>query len=189
MNLFKMTRVELIASLMALSLITLNPASPARANETGTAPQNEISAESAPQTSNEVAAETSASVGSEVSESESVDLIVQQHPFTLENNSKDPFKPLIEKPKPEPIAVEQKKTDLKPRDQTPPPIKPLTLTVQGICGNEGSRWALITYENQIRAVNPEMVVDGAFKVVAVENDRLIVYSNKHQTRQTFSLVK
>ncbi len=124
-----------------------------------------------------------------VSESENADLIAQKHPFALENQSKDPFKPLIEKPKPIVLPPDPKPNPMPDPRPQPQPIKPLSLLVQGICGNEGSRWALVTYENQVRVVTQDMNVDGIFKVVAIEPDRLVVYSNKHQTRQAFNLSK
>ncbi|HNV72152.1 MAG TPA: hypothetical protein PKO06_20765 [Candidatus Ozemobacteraceae bacterium] len=178
-------RVELFAVLFSVTLLVspLNSslfAQDTAATEPSTDLQNSVSATSP---------DSSSSASSEMSESDNADMLAQKHPFALENQTKDPFKPLIEKPKPVIVQPDPKPNPTPDPRPQPQPIKPLSLLVQGICGNEGSRWALITYENQVRVVTQDMNVDGTFKVVAIEPDRLIVYSNKHQSRQTFNISK
>lgn len=185
MNLFTLTRTELAASLIVVSLLIWCPMTIAQPSDTV-----ESLPEAVVQTPGSAEVTDDAAIpSSDVSEADNTDLIVQKHPFTLENQTKDPFKPLIVKPKPVVVVVDNSRQEEKKRIDPPPEIKPLVVNVQGICGNEGSRWALVTYNNQVRVVTQDMVVDGAFKVVAIDPDRLIVYSNKHQSRQTFPLTK
>ncbi|MBQ3644609.1 MAG: hypothetical protein II961_08435 [Candidatus Riflebacteria bacterium] len=107
----------------------------------------------------------------------------------LENAKKDPFKPIIEKKVDMPpvrpkVEVKQQPRDTKP---APPPIKPIKLFVSGIVGNEGSRLAIVKFENEELTISKDQIVEGKFKVVDIYADRVVVYSNKEQRRHTFKI--
>jgi len=74
-----------------------------------------------------------------------------------------------------------------PKPPPPPPPKPIQLFVQGVCGNENERLAMIVFENKNYTIQKDQVVDGKFKVVDILTDKLIIYSNKEQMRRTFPI--
>ncbi|HNV71382.1 MAG TPA: hypothetical protein PKO06_16890 [Candidatus Ozemobacteraceae bacterium] len=121
-------------------------------------------------------------------ENEQIELIIQNHKFKLENELKDPFKPLIEKKVAVPVVVAPvNKNSGPPKPPPPPPPKPIQLFVQGVCGNENERLAMIVFENKNYTIQKDQVVDGKFKVVDILTDKLIIYSNKEQMRRTFPI--
>ncbi len=121
-------------------------------------------------------------------ENEQIELIIQNHKFKLENEMKDPFRPLIEKKVAVPVVVAPvNKQSGPPKPPPPPPPKPIQLFVQGVCGNENERLAMIVFENKNYTVQKDQVVDGKFKVVDILPDKLIIYSNKEQMRRTFPI--
>jgi len=120
-------------------------------------------------------------------ESDQVELLTSQNQFRPGTPGKDPFKPLVTKPK-RPDFIIATQTPII-ATSTPPEIKisPLRLLVTGICGNEGERLAMIVFENKPYVIAKEMVVDGKFKVVDIFPDRVTVYSFKEQSRRTFPI--
>jgi hypothetical protein len=122
-------------------------------------------------------------------ESIQADQIEGAHPYKLEKE-KDPFKPLIEKPKP--ILIDREK-QIRPPTPTPtpgpttPPVVPLKLAVQGIVGNESERLAMILYENQFYVLKKDQDVKGKFKVVDILTDKVVIYSILEQLRRTFPI--
>jgi len=114
--------------------------------------------------------------------------IWQNGSFRLANGAKDPFRPLVKRPEPPvlPVVVSPKPADTKPPVVVPPP-KPLELTVQGICGNDAHRLAMVLHNNKLLVVTKDSVVDGAFKVMDITPTQVVVYSSRHEKRQTFAL--
>ncbi len=103
--------------------------------------------------------------------------------------TKDPFKPLIEKEAPQMAIrkVQEVKPVEAPKKPAPPPVKPIKLFVSGIVGNEGSRLAIVKFENEELTIAKDQIVEGKFKVVDIYADRVVVYSNKEQRRHTFKI--
>ena len=107
----------------------------------------------------------------------------------LENPEKDPFKPIIRKEVVLP-PVKQQPVQIKPQEKkqpSAPPVKPIKLFVSGIVGNEGSRLAIVKFENEELTISKDQIVEGKFKVVDIYADRVVVYSNKEQRRHTFKI--
>ena len=107
----------------------------------------------------------------------------------LEKAVKDPFKPIIEKEVVLP-PVRQQPVQVKPQEKkqpVAPPVKPIKLFVSGIVGNEGSRLAIVKFENEELTISKDQIVEGKFKVVDIYADRVVVYSNKEQRRHTFKI--
>ncbi|GAB4276162.1 MAG: hypothetical protein Kow0029_17910 [Candidatus Rifleibacteriota bacterium] len=123
-----------------------------------------------------------------MSEIEQVDALANKYTFAPENPKKDPFKPLVEKkvvlP---PVRTVKPVTPQRYSKPKPPPIKPIKLIVSGIVGNEGSRLAVVKFENNEITITKDQVVDGKFKVVDILPDRVVIYSNKEQRRHTFKI--
>ncbi|MFZ2960562.1 MAG: hypothetical protein WA705_27085 [Candidatus Ozemobacteraceae bacterium] len=121
-------------------------------------------------------------------ESEQIEQILQASKFKLEKEAKDPFKPLVEKKIAMPVIPQAPRAVSAPKGPPPPPpVKPIALRVQGICGNDGDRLAMIEFETKAMTVTKDMVVDGKFKVVDILPDKLVIYSNKEQMRRTFPI--
>lgn len=102
--------------------------------------------------------------------------------------TKDPFKPIVEKNAP--IAPVRRVQEVKPVEKpkpAAPPVKPIKLFVSGIVGNEGSRLAIVKFENEEMTITKDQIVEGKFKVVDIYADRVVVYSNKEQRRHTFKI--
>lgn len=125
---------------------------------------------------------------SKLTEAEQVDSLINKFSFAPEIPNKDPFKPIVEKkvvlPPVRTVQPVSKPTDSKPQ---PPPVKPIKVFVTGIVGNEGQRLAVIKFEDEEHTVTKDQIVDGKFKVVDIQNDRIVVYSNKEQRRHTFKI--
>lgn len=123
-----------------------------------------------------------------LTEAEQVDSLISKFSFAPEIPNKDPFKPIVEKkvvlPPVRTVQPVAKPTDSKPQ---PPPVKPIKVFVTGIVGNEGARLAVIKFEDEEHTVTKDQIVDGKFKVVDIQNDRIVVYSNKEQRRHTFKI--
>ena len=112
-------------------------------------------------------------------------------PFSPFVSSKDPFKPIVEKKVIAPPQRVQPKV-VKTAPTTPqvpkaPPIKPIKVFVSGIVGNDDQRLAIIKFENNDYTVTKDQIVDGKFKVVDIQSDRITVYSNKEQRRHSFKI--
>lgn len=110
-------------------------------------------------------------------------------PFEPFDAKKDPFKAIVEKkvvaPPVRPTVVRTPSPN--ERRPAPPPVKPISIFVSGIVGNEGQRLAIIKFENDELTVAKDQIVDGKFKVVDIQADRVTVYSNKEQRRHTFKI--
>ncbi len=123
-----------------------------------------------------------------MTEAEQVDSLINKFSFAPEIPNKDPFKPIVEKkvvlPPVRTVQPVAKPQDSKPQ---PPPVKPIKIFVTGIVGNEGQRLAVIKFEDEEHTVIKDQIVDGKFKVVDIQNDRIVVYSNKEQRRHTFKI--
>lgn len=123
-----------------------------------------------------------------MTEGEQVDSLINKFSFAPEIPNKDPFKPIVEKkvvlPPVRTVQPVARPQDSKPQ---PPPIKPIKIFVTGIVGNEGQRLAVIKFEDEEHTVTKDQIVDGKFKVVDIQNDRIVVYSNKEQRRHTFKI--
>jgi len=126
--------------------------------------------------------------GAKLTEQEQVDGLINKFTFVTENANKDPFKPIVEKkvvlPPVRTVQPVSRPQDSKPQ---PPPVKPIKVFVTGIVGNEGERLAVIKFEDEEHTVTKDQIVDGKFKVVDIQNDRIVVYSNKEQRRHTFKI--
>ncbi len=102
----------------------------------------------------------------------------------------DPFRPIIRKdvpvpPQPTIRRVEPVKRETPPKVRPPDPIK---ITVKGIVGNEGGRLAIVDFENEKDlTLTKDQIVEGKFKVVDIFADRVVIYANKEQRRQTFKI--
>lgn len=125
---------------------------------------------------------------SKMTESEQVDSLINKFSFAPEIPTKDPFKPIVEKKVVLP-PVRTVQPVARPRDSKPqpPPVKPIKVFVTGIVGNEGARLAVIKFEDEEHTVSKDQIVDGKFKVVDIQSDRIVVYSNKEQRRHTFKI--
>ncbi|PKL47798.1 MAG: hypothetical protein CVV42_11695 [Candidatus Riflebacteria bacterium HGW-Riflebacteria-2] len=125
---------------------------------------------------------------SKMTEMEQVDSLINKFSFAPEIPNKDPFKPIVEKkvvlPPVRTVQPVSRPSDSKPQ---PPPVKPIKVFVTGIVGNEGARLAVIKFEDEEHTVSKDQIVDGKFKVVDIQNDRIVVYSNKEQRRHTFKI--
>jgi len=123
-----------------------------------------------------------------MTEGEQVDSLINKFSFAPEIPNKDPFKPIVEKkvvlPPVRTVQPVARPQDSKPQ---PPPVKPIKIFVTGIVGNEGQRLAVIKFEDEEHTVTKDQIVDGKFKVVDIQNDRIVVYSNKEQRRHTFKI--
>ncbi len=124
----------------------------------------------------------------DLEEADRVSELSQSHQFTPAVSEKDPFKPLITKPKPPEREIRPPK-----EEQASAPvdlktvIQPLSLSVTGICGNESERLAMIEFNQKSYVVFKEMTVDETFKVVDIFSDKVVVYSFKEQMRRTFPI--
>ncbi|MBF0408269.1 MAG: hypothetical protein HQM10_13030 [Candidatus Riflebacteria bacterium] len=166
------------------------PAAPgAAAPAAPAAPTDDPFAGNAPAGTPSEAPAAAAPGGANLGESEQVEMIIQAAKFKLENEGKDPFRPLIQKkvklPPPPPPMPRDNRGVVKP--PPPPPPKPLNLTVQGICGDESERLAMVVFEGRPRTLLKGQQVDGQFKVVDILSDKVIVYSEKEQMRKTISI--
>jgi hypothetical protein len=122
-------------------------------------------------------------------EPEQIDHLANRFKFKPIRASKDPFKPLVQKPMAQiPVIDTRVKQNTGPvPPPPPPPPPPIQISVQGIVGNDSERLALILFENKPYTVQRDTVVDGKFKVVEILPDRLVVYSNREQMRRTFNM--
>jgi hypothetical protein len=109
-------------------------------------------------------------------------------PFMPRIPDKDPFKAIVEKKVIAPPTRVQRPVNV-PKVQKPaaPVVQPIKVFVSGIVGNEGDRLAIIKFENNEHTVTKDQIVEGKFKVVDIQNDRIVVYSNKEQRRHTFKI--
>ncbi len=121
------------------------------------------------------------------SESDTINQLASEFTFAGEVADHDPFKPVIVKKVIEPIKIDRKHLEPPPVEQKKEVIPPLKLRVTGICGNEGLRQAIIQFENDEYIVENGQVIDGKFKVVDVNADKLVVYSIRESRRATFQL--
>ncbi len=115
-----------------------------------------------------------------------IDQLCQNFAFQSENADHDPFRPLITKKVIEPVKIERQPEPV-PQKEVAKVIPPLKLAVTGICGNDNVREAVIQFENDEHIVRPGQVVNGKFKVVDIENGRVVVYSIGEARRATFAL--
>jgi len=121
-------------------------------------------------------------------ESDTISQLASEFVFTGEVASHDPFKPVIVKKVIDLIKIDRS-TKIEPPlvEQKKEVIPPLKLKVTGICGNDGLRQAIIQFENDEYIVENGQVIDGKFKVVDVNSDKLVVYSIRESRRATFQL--
>ncbi len=123
-----------------------------------------------------------------LSEKDQIDLLAKETEFNPENRKKDPFKPLVvKKVVLPPVRRVKPRTTPKTFKRPKPVVKPIKLFVSGIVGNEGSRLAIVKFENKEHTITKDQVVAGKFKVVDIFSDRVVVYSNKEQRRHTFRI--
>ncbi len=115
-----------------------------------------------------------------------IDRLCQNFTFQGENAAHDPFRPLITKKVVAPVKIERQPEPV-PQKEVAKVIPPLKLTVTGICGNDNVREAVVQFENDEHIVRPGQVVNGKFKVVDIENGRVVVYSIGEARRATFAL--
>ncbi len=115
-----------------------------------------------------------------------LDTVMTTSQFTPQNPGKDPFKPLVQK-KPQQVVVVQQQTEKKPEPKPEPSIPPIKVTVLGICGNESERLAMITFDNKFLTVGKGQDVDGKFKVVEINTDQLVIFSNREKIRRSFKV--
>ncbi|PKL50631.1 MAG: hypothetical protein CVV42_02585 [Candidatus Riflebacteria bacterium HGW-Riflebacteria-2] len=120
-------------------------------------------------------------------ETDTINQLANQFTFAGEVADHDPFKPVIVKKVIEPIRIERKSVELAVTEPKKEIIPPLKLKVTGICGNNGLRQAIIQFENDEYIVENGQVIDGKFKVVDVNDDKLVVYSIREARRATFPL--
>lgn len=131
--------------------------------------------------------------GTNKSEQEYMDSLISssanpRSPFSPRVPDKDPFKAIVEKKVIAPPTRVQRPIQVsKVSKPAPPPVKPIKIFVNGIVGNEGQRLAIIKFENNELTVSKDQIVEGKFKVVDIQNDRIVVYSNKEQRRHTFKI--
>ena len=124
----------------------------------------------------------------ELQEPDRVTELSESHKFTPAVSEKDPFKPLITRPKPPETEIRPPKEDQASKSvEIKPVIPPLSLRVTGICGNESERLAMIEFNQKSYVVFKEMTVDESFKVVDIFSDKVVVYSFKEQMRRTFPI--
>jgi len=122
------------------------------------------------------------------SESDTISQLASEFVFTGEVASHDPFKPVIVKKVIDLIKIDRSvKVEPPPVEQKKEVIPPLKLKVTGICGNDGLRQAIVQFENDEYIVENGQVIDGKFKVVDVNSDKLVVYSIREARRATFQL--
>ena len=114
-------------------------------------------------------------------------------PFNPYITSKDPFKALVEKKIPVQPKRIKKEVKVKQNDEVKkeklPPVKPIEIKVSGIVGNDDQRLAVINFENNEYTVAKDQNIDGKFKVIDIQNDRITIYSNKEQKRRSFKIDK
>ncbi len=115
-----------------------------------------------------------------------IDQLCQSFTFQGENAAHDPFRPIITKKVAGPVKIERQPEPV-PQKEVAKVIPPLKLTVTGICGNDSVREAVVQFENDEHIVRPGQVVNGKFKVVDIENGRVVVYSIGEARRATFAL--
>ena len=121
-------------------------------------------------------------------ESDTISQLASEFAFTGEVANHDPFKPVIVKKVIDLIKIDRStKIEPPPVEQKKEVIPPLKLKVTGICGNDGLRQAIIQFENDEYIVENGQVIDGKFKVVDVNSDKLVVYSIRESRRATFQL--
>lgn len=122
-----------------------------------------------------------------VSESEIITALTEANSFTTENAAHDPFKPVIKKREPVIIKVDPPAEKTRAVEEIKEVIRPVQLTVTGICGNDNLRQAVVIFENDEYTVTSGQIVNGAFKVVDIENDKITIYSIREARRHVFSL--
>ena len=115
-----------------------------------------------------------------------IDRLCQNFAFQGENASHDPFRPVITKKSVIPVKIEPQ-PEPAPKKEIEKSIPPLKLTVSGICGTDSVREAVIQFENNEHIVRPGQVVNGKFKVVDIDNSKVVVYSIGESRRATFVL--
>ncbi|MBF0408267.1 MAG: hypothetical protein HQM10_13020 [Candidatus Riflebacteria bacterium] len=141
-----------------------------------------------PENLNPVAEQAIESKSSDLNQAESEQTELLGSNFKLENEYKDPFRPLIVKKHVKKDLVQpQKKVEPVKVEPAPIRIKPLELTLQGICGNEEKRLAMVVFQNRLQELVKGQEVAGEFKVVDILPDKLIVYSEREQLRKTFQI--
>lgn len=132
-------------------------------------------------------ASLSFAVEGSLGETEIVAALAQQDSFSSETNIRDPFKPLVKKEvktfiRPEEV-IKPKKQDL-PVEKM---IKPIRLKVSGICGNPDGRLAIIEFEGNEFVVTAGQTVNGAFSIIEVVEDGVIIFAHEQSRRHVFKL--
>jgi len=117
-----------------------------------------------------------------------IDQLCQNFAFQSESADHNPFRPLITKKVVEPVKIERLPEPVSQK-AIKKAIPPLKLTVTGICGNDSVREAVVQFENDEHIVRPGQVVNGKFKVIDIENGRVVVYSIGEARRATFVLAE
>ncbi len=91
----------------------------------------------------------------------------------------DPFRKLIEPPKPPPKPIQQ--VVARPVPQKPV-IPPLDIKIMGITGEPGARVAIVSYKG-----SQMLLLDGDdkpdFRVMSIDGDKLVVLHKAAQRRQ------
>lgn len=129
----------------------------------------------------------SAETSFQVSESEIITALTETNSFATENAAHDPFRPVIKKREPVIIKVDPPAENKKVVEEKKEVIRPVQLTVTGICGNDTLRQAVVIFENDEYTVTSGQIVNGAFKVIDIENDKITIYSIREARRHVFSL--
>ena len=125
---------------------------------------------------------------SQSSESETIDQLCHNFAFNEEIASHDPFKPVVTKKVIVPVKIERQPEIVSDKivEKTAPSLK---LKVFGICGNDGVREAVVQFENDEHVIKSGQVVNGKFKVVAIDANKVVIYSIREARRATFALAE
>ena len=114
----------------------------------------------------------------------------KQHGTKITLGEKDPFFPLVIKPK------RPKRPDKPPRTPprvgpTPivPQIPPIQIKVICIIGNSGRRMALIQFNGKVKEYWKGDSESGAFKIVEITNRSVVIYSLRKHRQRSFDLPK
>ncbi|MDD3148341.1 MAG: hypothetical protein PHD82_13685, partial [Candidatus Riflebacteria bacterium] len=119
-------------------------------------------------------------------ETATISQLCQNFAFTGETANHDPFKPIVTKKVIELVKIERQPESTPPKE-VKKVIPPLKLTVTGICGNDVVREAVVKFENDEHVVKTGQVVNGKFKVVDIDDGKVVVYSIGEARRATFVL--
>lgn len=122
-----------------------------------------------------------------VSEREIITALSEENSFMTENATHDPFKPVIKKREPVIIKIEQPSENKNTAEEKKEVVKPVQLTITGICGNNTLRQAVVVFENNEYTVSSGQIINGVFRVIDIEHDKITIYSIREARRHVFRL--